>query len=67
VSRDLYTDGAGVAISTYAGPDVPEEPRTRVQIAVVDTDNGGWQTLHMTLTQWAALCDGIRQIGDTPR
>jgi len=67
VSRDLYTDEAGVAISTYVGPDVPEEPRTRVQIAVVDTDNGGWQTLHMTLTQWAALCDGIRQIGDTSR
>ena len=67
MSRDLHTDGAGVVISTYAGPDVPEEPRTRVQVAVVDTDNGGWQTLHMTLTQWAALCDGIRQIGDMPR
>ena len=53
-------------ISTYAGPAAPEEPRTRVQVAVVDTDNGGWQMLHMTLTQWAALCDGIRQIGEMP-
>ena len=63
MARDLYTDGSGVVISTYAGPAAPEGPRTRVQVAVVDTDNGGWQSLHMTLTQWAALCDGIRQTG----
>jgi len=66
VARDLYTDGAGVVIRIYAGPAALEGPRTRVQIAVVDTDNGGWQALHMTLTQWAALCDGIRQIGEMP-
>ena len=65
MSNTLFEHESGVQIDTYAGPLGADLPRTRIQVAAVDPDTHCWAAVAMTMQQWAALCDGIRQVTST--